>query len=110
MILAEAGYDAEKHDAKIAAVRRRNLPNIGKIIEAVADAYASLYDCEINNGLCEDFAADVCSLVPGAEAWWDDELGKRPPETGSHKIIVFQGRYYDSECPEGTDDWKTLIR
>jgi len=25
-------------------------------------------------------------------------------------MIVYDGRYYDSECPEGTEEWEDLIR
>ncbi len=111
MTLSEAGYEESKHTGCIEAIRRRGLTNISDVITAVVGVYLDLYalkePCEINHGMCEDFAEDVCSLIPGAEAHWDDELGS---DQGSHKIIVYQGRYYDSQCPEGTDDWRSLVR
>ena len=115
MLLCEANYDERKHDERIRAIPR-SLP-ISGIIEAVVAAYLDLYGLneasEINQGMCEDFAEDVCSLVPGAEAYWDDELGNYDSDdvaTGSHKVIAYQGKFHDSQCPEGTDDWRTLLR
>ena len=71
MLLSEAGYEESKHTGCIEAIRRRGLTNISDIITAVVGVYLDLYalnePCEINHGMCEDFAEDVCSLVPGAE-------------------------------------------
>jgi hypothetical protein len=114
MLLSEAGYEESKHTGCIEAIRRRGLTTISDVIAAVIDVYLDLYalhePCGINHGMCEDFAEDVCILIPGAESLWDDELGETPPELGSHKLILYQGRYYDAVCPEGTDDWRSLVR
>ncbi len=85
---------------------------IEEVIRAVVDIYIELYNLDgpdgINYGLCEDFAEDVCRLVSGAEAWWTNELDDT--DFGMPKIIKYNGRYYDSECPNGVDNWRLLVR
>jgi hypothetical protein len=113
MLLAEMRYEEAKHNRHIEAIRRRGLATISEVVKAVTQLYVDLYGladpAEINRGMCEDFAEDVCSLVPGAEAWWADELGRKRGWDGSHKLIKYQGRYYDSECPEGNRRWRALL-
>ncbi len=74
----------------------------------IADGLVSNAE-QVNHGLCEDFAEDVCCLISGAKAWWDDELAG-DDSFGRHKVIRFRGMYYDSQCPEGRRDWRKLIR
>ncbi len=113
MNLADIEYEEQEHDRRLDAIRRRNLA-IGDVVEAVAELYVTLYDLAdasaINNGMCEEFAEDVCTFFPGAIAYWNDELGRTAPELGSHKVIAYQGRYYDSLCLEGTKRWRKLMR
>jgi len=113
MLLAEAGYDEARHNDCIESLRRKG-GTISAVIEELAGHYVRMYGLggveEINWGMCEDFAEDVCRLVPGAYAAWDDELGGYDGALGCHKMIVYGGRYYDSECPEGTEEWEDLIR
>lgn len=111
MLLAEVEYEEAKHNERIAQIRDRKL-NISEVIRAVAELYFDLYGVDaagIGHGMCEDFAHDVCDLVPGAEAWWNDELGVKKGYDGSHKIVKYQGMYYDAECPEGNKRWRTLL-
>ncbi len=120
MLLCEAGYEDAKHNLHIESIRKQKLP-INKVIPAVVNLYIDLYEqdaIEINNGMCEDFAADVCSLVSNAKAFWldeinpiiKDEFGEKIRNITAHKVIKYRGRYYDSQCPEGTTNWKELIR
>lgn len=60
----------------------------------------------INCGMCGDFADAVCDRVLGAEPIWDDQLAE--DGFGGHCVIEYCGRYYDSECPDGVDDWLAI--
>jgi len=65
---------------------------------------------EINRGNCDTFANQIETLGFG-EAVWGDELSPEDWSFSSedwftnyapyHCLILYQGRYYDSECPEG---------
>lgn len=87
--------------------------NITELIHCKVDQYISdglaISVESINDGKCEEFAEEVCSLVPGAEAWWEDELGDTGEYVG-HKVIRYKGMYYDSQNPEGHRDWRFLMR
>jgi len=71
---------------------------------------------EINNGNCGEFANDVADQIPGAYAIWGDDLCPilwsykviRLPDwftnfAPGHCFIMYDGRFYDSECPDGCD-------
>ena len=113
MLLEEAGYDKAAHNRKIAQIKGRGYKSIHLIIEALADAYCCLYDLEdsseINNGMCEDFAEDLMSLLvePEMNTIWLDELSSSP-YFPAHKVLLYKGKYFDSECPDGVVDWKDL--
>jgi hypothetical protein len=70
----------------------------------------------INHGMCEEFAEEICRRLSGAEAFWGDELATEQDaedealmdELRYHKVVKFEGRYYDSEHPEGVDDFRTM--
>jgi hypothetical protein len=53
---------------------------------------------EINAGNCEDFMADVCALVAGAE----ERTTGNDARIG-HYWIEVAGRHYDAECPDGVE-------
>lgn len=60
---------------------------------------------DINNGYCADFATVVWErLGKPQELKFEDLYG---PGSG-HTWLSFNNRHYDAECPNGTDDWKTL--
>jgi hypothetical protein len=102
--------------------------NITEAIKALVKEFTSgvnshpsnAYD--INNGLCDQFAFDIMKKIEGSEYFWGDELEdefwgmekahgiKRWGEEHGfgHCFIVFEGRYYDSEAPEGVDHPKDL--
>jgi len=85
--------------------------SLTSIIDAVVNVYRIAYGIEpedINCGLCEEFADDVCRFVAGSRKMFIDELsgGTLP----SHAVIVYGGIYYDAECPTGSADWHNLIR
>lgn len=87
-------------------------------ITAAVDALNELWEDEfqyhgkdINFGDCEWFADELCAIVPGAEAFWGDELtieGEDQDYFAYHCFVRYQERYYDSECSEGVDDWRKL--
>jgi len=72
----------------------------------------------INNGLCDDFADIICEQIEGAEALWgeafSEEFWDMPYEhwieevAMCHCFIVFEGRYYDAEAPNGVDHPRDL--
>ena len=113
MLLAEAEYEEAKHNERIEQIRDRKLTNISDVVRAVTQLYIDLYEladpADIGKGMCEDFAEDVCNLVSGAEAWWNDELGRKKGYDGSHKVVKYKGMYYDAECPKGNKRWRALL-
>jgi len=73
---------------------------------------------EINNGLCEEFAMSVIGVGFGI-ALWQDELDQVTPLTWGevkeeiegychHCFILYNGKFYDAECPEGVTHPKDL--
>jgi hypothetical protein len=56
----------------------------------------------INNGYCAAFAEDIIKLYPSAEYYWE-EYNDIP-----HAFIKYNNKYYDSESPDGVDNWKDL--
>lgn len=123
--LADIGYNAEDHNEAIECIREQKLPNITQIIETLVELYAALYNVDayhINCGLCEDFAHDVIDLLGGAVykgpkkkrlfAAWGDELIDQEKEDSDkyayHCIVCYHGRYYDSEHPQGVDDFRDI--
>lgn len=122
MILAEAGYDQTKHDEGLNAIRRDGL-TIHDAIVGLVDLYQRLYEQDayhINCGMCEDFAHDVLNLMgqspydehnPECFAAWGDELiGPKddPDQYAYHCIVCYKGRYYDSQHPEGVDNFRNI--
>jgi hypothetical protein len=105
--LESIGYDEQLHNVMVEHVKRRALPDLEDIIKALAIGYVNLYNLthpsNINAGLCSAFAGDVRYLFPDCCVAWDDELDDDRRE-GSHCVVIYEGRYFDSECAEGTDD------
>lgn len=67
----------------------------------------------INHGECENFADIICEMFPGASSYWGDQLMEDHEEDyyndyAYHCFIEYEGRYYDSESPEGVDNWRDL--
>jgi len=69
---------------------------------------------EINLGRCMDFAADIMNQGFGDDKWghtldiedWSEFVqavgGFDADEfTSLHCFIIYEGKYYDSECPQG---------
>jgi len=109
--LAEIGYEQSKHDAGIKAITATDLP---AIIVAVAELYQDLYDQSpyyINCGNCEEFAHDVQDVFGRGEPFWQDEMSdctELEAVYWSHKFLQVDGRFYDSQSPEGVDNWREL--
>jgi len=73
---------------------------------------------EINDGMCGDFADDLEDIGFGRPVWGDElvehaELHWSPEvlalgywlefHVAGHCFTMFNGRFYDSECPQGCD-------
>jgi hypothetical protein len=107
--------------------------NITEAINALvkkllADAEPGQYDIDnitidniryyINCGYCEEFAGTIVKQIEGAEAYWGDNFDADfwgvdiedwvVDHAAYHCFIVYKGRYYDSEAPEGVDHPKDL--
>lgn len=101
-----------KHDKFLKSLAKQRL-SISEIIRALGIYYIASEGlsslAEINNGMCEEFAKDVCRIIPDAEARWDDEISGNDPICGTHKVIIHKGRYYDAQCPQGTTNYRELL-
>lgn len=67
---------------------------------------------DINRGLCEDWANTMQSHV-GGEVRWLDELPGYWSIYGdsldcAHAVLELNGKFYDSQHPEGVKDWMDL--
>jgi len=70
---------------------------------------------DINNGYCEDWAMAVEDEVEGAVMYWIEDLApgdlglspvvvdKIASKAPSHAVIVYKGRFYDAQTPEGVE-------
>lgn len=80
-----------------------------EVIRRMGGSTADLYDQDLHN--FSGTADDPCSEDFDAE--WLAQAGYRLPHgvtvealnrnTWSHILIHYKGRYYDAECPDGTD-------
>jgi len=94
--------------------------DISTIIKHLVKMWFMFYgenEKEINSGNCEGFALDVVDLLPEAESFWGDEfsaefwgLSEEDARdcTDGHCFVLYMGKFYDSECPEGVDHPKDL--
>ena len=103
----------DARDAGVAKLRERARP-IQEVIPELVKLYVEVFGVsayKINQGLCEDFANDVCELVTGAEAHWGDELidgDEDQYQFGYHCIVWYDGLYFDSEHPTGELDFRNM--
>lgn len=101
------GQSESTHRQCQAAIALLKGKPIGDVILSAVEIWERLYGLDsedINHGCCDDFAGDISRTVEGAEPVWDDELGGQ----GDHCLIVYRGRFYDSETPDGVDDFREL--
>jgi hypothetical protein len=61
---------------------------------------------EINEGDCWEFAEDLQRRVGGEVQ--DNETLTGEETDWYHAFLFLDGRYYDSEVPEGVEDWRQL--
>jgi len=54
---------------------------------------------DINNGHCDSWADRAAELIPDSFAVWVDPY---------HCVLVYDGKFYDADCPEGARQWKDL--
>jgi hypothetical protein len=110
MLLYEVGYDQKIHDKEVKEIRDLKLESISDIIKCLRLAYYKMYKVkpiDINDGMCDDFAVDICDIIKGAKRHWDDE---KDPELfgGIHCFIEYKSYFYDAECPQGVNHWLNL--
>jgi hypothetical protein len=60
---------------------------------------------DINNGYCEDWAERAAELLRergqrAFTAWIDPDV--------DHCVLVYNGKFYDADCPDGVDRWSQL--
>lgn len=56
---------------------------------------------DINNGYCDAWAELAAQRIPGAfTAWIDPDV--------DHCVLVYGGKFYDADCPDGVDRWSQL--
>jgi len=87
---------------------------ITQAILAQRERWFDISPVQINNGLCDSFAEIIAETVPDTEIMWGCELLKTlwsnkiqhlkdwfTHFAPYHCFIVFDDKYYDSECPQG---------
>lgn len=60
--------------------------------------FSHIHRDRINRGHCFAWAYIAFNLFEGVEIW----------DTDSHAFVKYQGKFYDSDKPEGEEDWKDL--
>lgn len=65
---------------------------------------------DVNGGMCYEFAQAVAEIVPGAEIVNGEMvfMGDPSADDGVHHFVHHQGKFYDSECPNGVEDYAYL--
>lgn len=85
---------------------------IAEVIRQVLVDLEVVDPVDVNNGNCEAFADLVASRVPGARVLWDWEAPSKTDPANDfawvHCFIHYEGKFYDSECPDGVEDWTQL--
>ena len=71
--------------------------NITSAILSLVDRYG-LSPEHINRGGCSGFAYQITKQISGAVSMW----------SGTHCYIMYNSKYYDSECPQGCSDPNSL--
>lgn len=104
------------HDEAVALLCLHKPPlAITEVIEMLVRLYTWVFGTtaySINSGLCEEFAHDVAAIIPGAEALWGDEVADPAVDDldtyAYHCIVRYDGRFYDSEHPQGVADFRDM--
>ena len=103
--------DDSKHKEEI---QKNKSQLIEEIILQLTEIYQRLHGIspyEINCGLCEEFANEVCDLLPGAIADWGDAFTNENDNSDQyayHCIIKYNDKFYDSEHPNGVKDFREI--
>ena len=59
---------------------------------------------DINCGQCEEWACEASRALGGGEVIWIEEYDEARFSNFAHAVLLFEGRFYDSETLEGADD------
>ena len=113
-LLYELVCDKELHNKAISHIKFEG--SVSKVIRQLVEVWYNLHfleATEINDGTCEDFARDVCGIIPGTSVNWDDvypeiEHKKFGISHGIHAFVYYEEKYYDAEAPDGVDNWWEL--
>jgi hypothetical protein len=94
----------------------------GILIECANETFRDMGDApelsykDMNDGWCDAFAEYVHDIVPEAEPCWATNITEnfywkvsdKPDCYGNHCFLLYEGIFYDSECMEGTNDYRYL--
>lgn len=88
--------------------------------EVARRAARELCAWDVNTGWCEAWAEEAAARTGGAAVWLDnsahvfaltqDSVLASDVADCAHCVLHLRGRWYDSECPEGTADLRALTR
>lgn len=91
-----------------------NDPSVDKPCHLMPDVIRGVLDrlgrdpCKINLGECQRFAETIQEHVPDADLIDNIEFASRTQGIGSHVFLRCDGRFYDSEAPDGVTDFRDL--
>lgn len=65
---------------------------------------------DVNNGYCEEWAEIVAANLPGAEPVDPGNFSGDADDSleAGHVFILYQGKFYDAEAPQGVSHWLEL--
>jgi len=111
-----------RHRDGVAALQLNRPSTLAECAEALVALYEQNWNADafqINCGDCDAFAMELIQIWTGedretddAVVLWGEDLeddeDRSEDIAGLHACAKIEGRYYDSECPEGEDDWRAL--
>lgn len=112
----------DEHDEDVASIADDRPATIAECVIALVELYEKNWDIDaytINCGDCDKFAIELIRIWTGTDKetddavviWAEDLAGDEDLAedlAGLHAFACIDGRYYDSECPEGVDDGRAL--
>lgn len=77
------------------------------LVEFFKDLRGACSAADINRGDCEIFAIYLNHFFPDGDVTDNEVMGDRKHDW-YHAFLYLDGRYYDSEAPDGVTDWRNL--